>query len=119
VRVAPQRGAATRLEYRQPDAAANPYLATAAVLVAGWLGVQNKIEPPEIETGDALETANTDRATPPNLGAALDALEADKEFGDAFGRECVDNMLAIKREEWGKFCAATTDWELNYYLPFL
>lgn len=119
VRVSPSRGAATRMEYRQPDASANPYLTTAAVLTAGWLGVQNKIEPPAIETGDALETANTDRATPPNLSAALDALEADTEFVNAFGPESVANFLSIKRDEWGKFCAHTTDWEKNYYLPYL
>jgi glutamine synthetase len=119
VRVSPDRGPGTRLEYRQPDASANPYLTTAAVLAAGWLGVQGKIEPPEIETGDALETANTDRSTPPNLGAALDALEADTVFTEAFGADSVANFLAIKRDEWGKFCAVTTDWESNYYLPYL
>lgn len=119
VRVSPSRGAATRLEYRQADGSANPYLATAAVLTAGWLGYVNKIEPPTIETGDALETASTDRATPPNLGAALDALEANTELADAFGAECIANLLAIKRDEWAKFCAHTTDWEKNYYLPHL
>jgi glutamine synthetase len=119
VRVSPDRGAATRLEYRQPDASANPYLATAAVLVAGWLGVQGRIEPPAIEQGDALETASTERSTPANLGDALDALEADTDFVEAFGPECVDNFLAIKRDEWAKYCAHTTDWEMSYYVPYL
>ncbi len=119
VRVGAERGPGTRLEYRQADASANPYLTTAAVLTAGWLGYRNKIEPPTIETGDALETASTDRSTPPNLGAALDALEANHQFSGAFGVECVANFLAVKRDEWGKFCAYTTDWEKNYYLPFL
>ena len=119
VRVSPDRGPGTRMEYRQADGSANPYLATAAVLTAGWLGYVNKIEPPVIETGDALETASTDRSTPPNLGAALDALEADATFVEAFGAESIANFLAIKRDEWAKFCAYTTDWETNYYLPFL
>lgn len=119
VRVSPERGADTRLEYRQPDGSANPYLATAAVLTAGWLGVQQRIEPPAMEDGDALETASVDRSTPADLGTALDALEADAEFVEAFGPECVANFLAIKRDEWRKFCAYTTDWEKAYYLPFL
>jgi len=119
VRVSPDRGPGTRLEYRQPDGAANPYLATAAVLVAGHLGVTNRIEPPVIETGDALETASTDRSTPVNLSVALDALEADTEFAEAFGPACVQNFLAIKRDEWAKYAAHTTDWEHKYYLPFL
>lgn len=119
VRVSPERDASTRLEYRQPDGAANPYLATAAVLVAGYLGVMNRVEPPVIETNDAIETASTSRSTPENLSIALDALEADTEFASAFGQMCVDNLLAIKREEWAKYAAHTTDWEHKYYLPFL
>ena len=119
VRVSPERGAGTRLEYRQPDGSANPYLATAAVLTAAWLGVQHGIEPPAIETGDALKTASVDRSTPADLGAALDALERDTELVEAFGSLCVANFLAIKRDEWAKFSAYTTDWEKGYYLPFL
>ena len=68
---------------------------------------------------DALETANTDRIPPANLGAACDALEADTVFVEAFGPTAVENFLAIKRDEWGKFTQAVTDWELNYYLPYL
>jgi glutamine synthetase len=119
VRVSPERGEGARLEHRLSDGAANPYLAVAAVLTAGWLGVQHQVEPPEIETGDGLEAAaSTDRATPPNLAAALDALEADSLFADTFGRLSVDNFLAVKRDEWQKFAAAVTDWELDYYLPY-
>ena len=58
VRVSPERSLGTRLEYRQPDGAANPYLATAAMLTAGWLGVQNRIEPPAIETNDEIGRAH-------------------------------------------------------------
>jgi glutamine synthetase len=119
VRVPKERDAATRLEYRLPDGAANPYLTVAAVLQAALLGVANAIEPPPIEDGDAFETANTERRTPPNLSAALDALEADQAFSHAFGIEAVENHIAIKRDEWQKFADAVTDWELNYYLPYL
>ncbi len=119
VRVPKERDAATRIEYRLPDGSANPYLATAAVLRAALLGVENTIEPPAIEDGDAFETANTERRTPPNLGAACDALEADDPFVEAFGREAVEVHLAIKRDEWRKFNDAVTDWELNYYMNVL
>jgi glutamine synthetase len=119
VRVPAERGSATRIEYRLPDGAANPYLAIAAVLQASMLGVQGKIAPPPIETGDALETASTDRSTPPNLAAALDALVADEAFCAAIGQPLVDNFVAVKRDEWQKFSDAITDWELNYYTPFL
>jgi glutamine synthetase len=119
VRVPAERGGATRIEYRLPDGAVNPYLAVAAVLQASMLGIQGKVAPPPIETGDALETASTDRMTPPNLASALDALQADDAFCAALGQELCDNFIAIKRDEWQKFADAVTDWELNYYLPFL
>ncbi|MGD9701700.1 MAG: glutamine synthetase family protein [Acidimicrobiia bacterium] len=119
VRVPNERGEATRLEHRMPDGAANPYLATAAVLQAARLGVLNGAMPPGPETLDGFEQASTDRHIPENLSLALDALEADVEFCEAFGREAVDHFVFIKRNEWDKFAAAVTDWEIKHYLPFL
>jgi glutamine synthetase len=119
VRVPKERDASTRIEYRMPDGAANVYMAVAATLQAALLGVAGKIEPPAIEEGDSLETASTERRTPANLSDALDALNADTVFCAAFGQELVDVFTAVKRDEWQKFAEAVTDWELNYYLPFL
>jgi glutamine synthetase len=119
VRVPKERDVATRIEYRMPDGAANPYVATAAVLQAALLGVQSAIEPPPIEEGDALEAANTERTTPANLGDALAALAADTALVAAVGPEFVANFLPLKRDEWKKFNDAVTDWELKYYLPFV
>ena len=119
VRVPKERNAATRIEYRLPCGSANPYIAAAATLQAALLGIASASEPPSHETGDALETANTDRRTPANLSAALDALEADTAFTEALSVEFVGNFLAVKRDEWTKFNDAVTDWELNYYLPYI
>jgi glutamine synthetase len=119
VRIPHQRGGATRIEHRMPDGAANPYLATAAVLQAALLGVLNASAPPAPETLDAFEIASTERHTPANLSLALDALEADGAFGDALGQEVVEHFVAIKRNEWDKFSRAVTDWELKHYLNFL
>jgi glutamine synthetase len=119
VRVPKERDAATRIEYRLPCGSANPYVATAATLQAALLGIAGAIEPPPVEEGDALEEANTTRATPANLAAALEALAADTAFSDALGAEFVANFLPVKRDEWKKFNDAVTDWELNYYLPMV
>lgn len=119
VRVPCETGPATRLEHRMPDGAANPYLAAAAVLQAARLGVLGEMTPPPPETLDAFEQASTERHTPENLSLALDALEADEAFCDAFGREAIDHFVFIKRNEWDKFSAAVTDWEIKHYLPFL
>jgi glutamine synthetase len=119
VRVPGERGAGTHLEHRMADGCANPYYATAAVLQAARLGAVNKLTPPPAETGDGFEEVNTDVHVPDDLNQALNLLEADAEFVDAFGRESVEQFVAIKRFEWGKFITHITDWELDYYLPFL
>jgi glutamine synthetase len=119
VRVPSERGAAARLEHRMPDGAANPYLTTAAVLQAARLGFEQELSPPPAETLDAFEVASTERHVPENLSLALDALEADKGLVEAFGPAAIDHFVAIKRNEWSKFAAAVTDWELTHYLPFL
>ncbi|MCS7055375.1 MAG: glutamine synthetase family protein [Thermoflexales bacterium] len=119
VRIPHERGKATRIEHRMPDGAASPYYATAAVLQAARLGVVNNLTPPPAEEQDCLEHQSTNRHTPTNLSAALEALEADKEFVEAFSPESVAQFVATKRAEWEKFAYAVTDWELKYYLPFL
>ena len=56
---------------------------------------------------------------PPSLAAALDELEADRELVTAVGADLVAQHVAVKRTEWERYIAATTDWELREYLPFL
>jgi len=124
VRVPPARGAGTRLEQRTSDAAANPYLAAAAILHAARLGVEGDLElPPEQPTG---EEPNSQRHIPASLDAALDALDADHGLCDALGADLVEAFTILKRAEWARYCSAVhdpnttdvTDWELEYYLPF-
>lgn len=119
IRVPDERGPATRLEHRLADGAANPYLATAALLQAARLGVINELPLPPAETLDCVENYSTARRPPDHLALALAALEADTTLVEAMGRPLIDNFVANKRVEWEKFMAAVTDWELNYYLPFL
>lgn len=118
VRVPPHRGAATRLEHRLSDGAANPYTAAAAALHAARLGLINELECPEAELGNCLDSVNTDRHVPETLGDALLTLESDKELCEAFGSGFIDHFLHLKRAEWKKFCAHVTDWELEHYLSF-
>jgi glutamine synthetase len=124
VRVPPARGAGTRLEQRTSDAAANPYLAAAAILHAARLGVEGELGlPPPQPTGEA---PNSEVRIAPTLDAALSALEADRELCEALGDELVDAFVILKRAEWERYVAAVddpattdvTDWELEYYLPF-
>lgn len=119
VRVSGERGAGARLEHRMADCAASPYVAIAAVLQAARLGQAGREPLPAPERGDALETANTERHTPHDLPAALDALERDTALGDAIGRELVDNFLAIKRAEVAELEGLSEARIFDYYAPFL
>lgn len=128
VRIPPHRGSLTRVEHRMPDGAANPYIATAAVLQAARLGVVNGLEAPAPETGDGIESINTDRRVADHLGAALDDLVADTALVGAVGVDLVANFVDVKRHEWNRYVAAEgdwatsaeriTDWEWDWYFPF-
>ncbi len=97
---------AKRLEYRPPDPAANPYLAFAALLLAGLDGIINKIDPGEPLDKNIYELPPEELKHVPNvagsLGEALDCLEADHEFllkGDVFSTSFLDMWIASKRKE--------------------
>ncbi|HXV71143.1 MAG TPA: glutamine synthetase family protein [Acidimicrobiia bacterium] len=118
VRVPPARGAGTRLEHRTGDGSVNPHQAVAAVLTAARLGYEKGYELPPVETLDCLENASTDVIVPSSLDAALGALESDTDFVEAFSPAYVEGFVTVKRAEWARFSAATTDWEMSEYLPF-
>ena len=96
--------AARRVEFRPPDPTANPYLAFAALLMAGLDGIRNKIEPPPPADMDLYELEPEEAAkiqsVPGSLYEVLDALEADHEFllvGDVFTQGVIDTWLEYKR----------------------
>jgi glutamine synthetase len=119
VRVSAEEGAAARIEHRVADCAANPYVIVAAVLQAARLGLQNGYELPHAETGDGLETVNTDRHVPESLPDALETLEKDATLVDAVGRLLVENFIAVKRAEIEETRGKTQAEIFDYYSPFL
>jgi glutamine synthetase len=114
VRIPPERGAAARMEIRLGDASANPYLGLAAIGAAAYLGIQEKIEPPEKLEGYGYDPARA-QLLPVRLGAALDALAADTELADVLGQYFVTSFLAYKRNEIERFERYVTDWEFGEY----
>jgi glutamine synthetase len=97
---------AKRIEYRPPDPSANPYLAFAAMLLAGLDGVLNKIDPGEPLDKNIYELPPEELKKVPNvpgsLGEALDCLAADHEFllkGDVFTQDFLDMWVSAKRKE--------------------
>jgi glutamine synthetase len=99
-----------RIEFRTPDSTANPYLAFAAMLLAGLDGIKKKMDPRTLGYGpidkNIYELSDADkkeiRSVPASLDAALDALEADHEFltaGGVFSQDFLNNYIEFKRAE--------------------
>ncbi len=96
--------ASRRLEYRIPDPSCNPYLAFAAMLMAGLDGIINEMEPPEPVDQNLYELSPQEAAkikqVPGSLPEVLDALERDHEFllrGGVFTQDLIDTWLEYKR----------------------
>ncbi|MEW6771791.1 MAG: type I glutamate--ammonia ligase [Bacillota bacterium] len=95
-----------RVEYRPPDPSCNPYLAFAAMLLAGIDGVKNKIHPGDPLDKDIYELSPVEigsiPAVPASLGEALDALEKDHAFllqGDVFTDDLIHAWINYKRQK--------------------
>lgn len=99
-----------RIEFRTPDNTANPYLAFAAMLLAGLDGIKRKLDPVALGYGPfdkniyelPEEEKKEIRSVPGTLDEALNALEADSDFlteSGVFTKEFIENYVAIKRQE--------------------
>lgn len=114
IRIPPERGGATRLELRLGDATANPYLAIAGMLAAALLGIRDALAPPAPLAGYGYDRSKAE-LLPQHLGTALDALEADTDFGTLLGPQFVKTFLDYKRNELERFHRHVTDWEFREY----
>ncbi len=95
---------AKRIEFRVPDPSGNPYLAFAAMLMAGLDGIKNRIEPPAPVDKDLYELPPEEHASiaqvPGSLGEVLDALEADHAYlseGNVFTPDLIETWIEYKR----------------------
>jgi len=96
---------AKRIEFRCPDASSNPYLAFAAMLLAGLDGIQNRIEPPPPVDKDLYDLPPEELAKVPQVPGSLEEslaeLAADQDFlvkGGVFTSDLIDTYVAYKRE---------------------
>ncbi|MDJ0663004.1 MAG: glutamine synthetase family protein [Acidimicrobiia bacterium] len=104
------RPGATRIEYRAPDPACNPYLALSVILAAGLTG---------IEEGYRLRNESTAERLPTTLSEALDAMESSALVKDALGDHVFEWFLRNKRREWRRYEHHVSRFELEQYLPVL
>jgi glutamine synthetase len=112
-----------RIEYRPPDATANPYLAFSAMLLAGLDGIAREVEPPLPIDRDITQLPKRELAKiavlPQNLGEALDSLERDHDFlleGTVFAEDLIAAYVELKRQEMRE--AARRPSPMDYFLYF-
>jgi glutamine synthetase len=103
----------TRVESRFAGSDANPYLAMAATLCCGLLGIQEELEPTKPLTGSAQDLGY---ALPRSLQQSLDALEECKVLHEVFGKRFCDAFIAVKRREYQTFLRVISSWEREFLL---
>jgi len=121
----PGKEEATRVEYRSPDPACNPYLAFSVMLAAGMAGVEEKIIPPEpveenvYKMGPAEREKRGIRQLPGSLQEAVQLTEKSKVVREALGDHVFNRFLENKKVEWDNYRIQITSYELEKYLPLL
>ena len=113
---------AKRVEFRFPDALANPYLCYAALLMAGLDGIQNKIHPGEPMDKNLYDLPPAELAQVPTVCAslreALESLEADMDFllkGDVFTKDQIESYMEIKYQDVARWEMTPSPVEYDMY----
>ena len=121
----PGKEMATRVEYRAPDPACNPYLAFAAMLAAGLAGIEHEYPLREPSEGNVFEMTAEERTAldidllPGTLDEAIRATEESELMRECLGEHVFESLLKNKRIEWDAYRAHVTDFELERYLGVL
>jgi glutamine synthetase len=111
-----------RFEYRAVDSMVNPYLMGAALLKAFEDGIDNDISPGEPENRniyEAMEAGKEVKRLPMSLGDALQRLDEDEVIKAAMPDEMYRVFKGYKNDEWERFMATVTDWDVETYMDCL
>ncbi len=106
----PKKANSTRIEFRAPDSACNPYLAFAVTIAAGLRG---------IEEGYKLEKIDNPATLPLDLNDAILAMENSELVRQTLGEHVFEYFLRNKRAEWADYRRQVSAYELDRYLPVL
>ena len=121
----PGKEKATRIEYRSPDPACNPYLAFSVMLASGLDGVRNKYKIPEPANDNIYHMSEEERrrsnikSLPEDLLEAIRIAEGSKLVKECLGDKVFDYFIRNKRMEWNEYKAQVSQYEIDKYLPLL
>ena len=121
----PQKGQSTRIEFRAPDPACNPYLTFAVILAAGLRGIQKEYELPAGAEDDVWALTDLERRSlgiqslPTSLAEAISLMEGSDFMAETLGEGVFEFFLRNKRAEWHDYRRQVTRFELDRYLPVL
>lgn len=122
IRIPASRGNGTRVELRNPDPTANPYLVLALCLAAGLDGIKNKIEVPKSVDCNIYEMTPGERRAagienmPADLKEAVDCLVADEFLCSVLGEHITTKYVEAKMKEWENYTTIVSQWEIDEYL---
>ncbi len=115
----------TRIEYRAPDSACNPYLAFAVILAAGLKGIEDEYELPREASANLFAMTSEElaadgiRSLPGSLNDAVIEMERSELVAETLGEHVFEWFIRNKREEWAAYKTHISQFELDRYLPLL
>jgi glutamine synthetase len=121
----PGREKATRVEYRSPDPACNPYLAFAVMLAAGLKGMKEGCELRDPIERNVYEMTDAEReelgigTLPGSLDEAIVLAEGSGLVRETLGEHIFSKLIENKKIEWERYRMQITQYELDEYLPVL
>ena len=121
----PGKEKATRIEFRSPDPACNPYLCFSVMLAAGLQGIEEGLEPPEPVEQNVYEMSEKERIAhgiytlPASLADAIALTEKSELVRKALGDHVFNAFIQNKKIEWDQYRIHVSKYEIDRYLPML
>jgi len=121
----PGREKATRIEFRSPDPACNPYLCFSVMLAAGLDGIKNNLQAPTPIEENVYEMTAEQRkerhisTLPGSLSEAIQLAESSPLVREALGEHVFNSFIENKKKEWDDYRTQVTEYELKKYMPIM
>lgn len=122
IRIPSARGESTRIELRNPDPSANPYLTLAVCLAAGLDGIKKKLIPQNPINNNIFDLSEDERerlkidSIPLSLESAIREMKNDDLVRQTLGNHTFDKYIEYKQNEWNSYRNSITRWEFENYL---